>query len=152
MILYIFRIGPVVLRDCKLSKLLPFTHTILSCSERWICYKYAEYAVAFCLADMSSQYPGLPLPPPKTQSAIWTYQKTTRLLGIKMVYVSADARKSFLLSSLLPSHPPSLPSSSLLPFLLHFFLLYFLSLPLFLMTGVSRKLCEFGIHKNCKIH
>lgn len=128
-ILYIFRIGPAVLRDCKLSELLPFIHTILSCSERWICYKYSEYAVALRLADMSSQYPASRFPHLKP-SQQFGHQKTTQLLGIKMAYVLADTGKSFLLSSLPSSFPSSfspflLPSSLpslLFPFIFSVFL------------------------------
>lgn len=48
MILYIFRVALVIPEEetlWTLSELLPFTSTILSCSERYICYTYFEYVL-----------------------------------------------------------------------------------------------------------
>lgn len=113
MIWCIFRVVLVLEEESlwTLSELFLFSSIILTSSEGYICDKYYELCIWFTLADMSSQILTQALSP--IQSPIWT-SKTTQPMGIKMLYVSADSVKPFVLLF------------SILPFLYSFF--YFLSL------------------------
>lgn len=135
MILHIFRVVFVVLGEdplWNLSELLPFTSTILSCSERWICYKDPEYGVTFCMADIPS--------PPLTPH---THLQPSQQLGYQKHHSASGYQHGTCLSKCRPF--------SFLPFIFLSSSLFFLPSPFsytfplfifffFLRTGVSTKL------------
>lgn len=113
MVLCIFRVVLVLEEESLwiLLELFLFSNTILTCSEGYIYDKYSEYV--FDSAWLICHHKTLTQALSPTQSPTWI-SKTTQSMGIKMLYVSGDSVKLFVLLS------------PILPFLYPFF--YFLSL------------------------